>query len=91
MIKQGDLLYCKQEIIELDNNRNIKTFEIDKQYKVLAIVANIISIKTKYSTWTVYNFYNIKKGRTKNLQYLWDHFYTTKEIRLKKLKKLYNA
>ena len=86
MIKQGDLLYCKKEIIGFDKNNKI-FYENDK-YEVKMLFDTYVSMEMRK---TVYNFYIIKNARSRNLQYLWDYFYTKKELRKQKLQKLYNA
>jgi hypothetical protein len=87
MIKVGNKLHCKKELrLELD----IALININSSYDIIRIYSDSsIHVNTELGIWS----FNTNKQTIKNYpfeKYVWDYFYSTKELRLLKLTHLIN-
>ena len=88
MLKVGDNLLCKKNLSTYFRNGEFQSkFEKGKSYKILGINNIYIRIKFRYNAKPI-GFWLVQHRDKRFFYYIWDYFYTTKEIRKLKLKQL---
>lgn len=91
-MKIGDKLYCKKEV----KYQGDLIFEIGNKYIIKRVNGISISVGFYFEyndTFNSFSFHtenNTEKNHLGN-EYLWDFFYTDKQLRKTKLKKLYES
>ena len=83
-MKVGDKLVCKREYYHY---QNIQLFYVGEYYIIRDIMDNEISIYFKGIGWTTF-FIDKNKYTRCDYFYLYDYFYTEKEIRKLKLESI---
>ena len=72
MLKVGDELLCKKMILDITIN-----LKKNEYYTIIDIINNLVYVN--------YDWYN---SNPESFWYIWDYFYTTKEVRKMKLERL---